>query len=119
MANNQADNAMDYQDLLYEKQRNGVLITLNRPEVMNAISDELDVELHHALDAADADPEVRAIVLTGAGAGLLRGIRYCRWRRGLRLALWPAGRLQHRCGDRPMAHAVLEERAWPHRSHYR
>ena len=31
-----------YEQLLYEKQRNGVLITLNRPEVMNAISDQLD-----------------------------------------------------------------------------
>ncbi|MYD37171.1 MAG: enoyl-CoA hydratase/isomerase family protein [Dehalococcoidia bacterium] len=64
---------MDYQNLLYEKQRNGVLITLNRPEVMNAISDELDIELHHALDAADADPEVRAIVLTGAGQAFSAG----------------------------------------------
>ncbi len=34
-----------YEQLLYEKQRNGVLITLNRPEVMNAISDQLDEEL--------------------------------------------------------------------------
>lgn len=63
----------DYKNILYEKQRQGVLITLNRPEVMNAISDELDEELHHALDEADADPEVRAIVLTGAGQAFSAG----------------------------------------------
>ena len=61
----------DYTQILYEKQRNGVLITLNRPEAMNAISGTLQVELHAALDAAVADPEIRAIVLTGAGVRLL------------------------------------------------
>ena len=63
----------DYENILYEKQRGGVLITLNRPEVMNAISDELNHELHTAFEEADADPEVRAIVLTGAGRAFSAG----------------------------------------------
>ena len=64
----------DYTQILYEKQRNGVLITLNRPEAMNAISRTLEEEMHDALDAAVADPEIRAIVLTGAGSAFSSGM---------------------------------------------
>ena len=63
----------DYENILYEKQRRGVLITLNRPERLNAISPDLERELHEALDEAEADPEVRAIVLTGAGRAFSSG----------------------------------------------
>ena len=42
-------------------------LTLNRPERRNALSPRMLGELRAALDAAAADPEVRAIVLTGAG----------------------------------------------------
>ena len=63
----------DYQEILYEKQRSGVLITLNRPEALNAITRPMLKELHHALDEAEADPEIRAIVLTGAGRAFSSG----------------------------------------------
>ncbi len=63
----------DYNEILYEKQRGGVLITLNRPEALNAISRTLENELHEAFDEADNDPEVRAIVLTGAGRAFSSG----------------------------------------------
>lgn len=63
----------DYRTILYEKMRKGVLITLNRPEQLNAISDELHHELHAALKEAEQDPEVRAIVLTGAGRAFSAG----------------------------------------------
>lgn len=43
------------------------VITLNRPGQMNAISPELEGELHTALRSAEQDPAVRAVVLTGAG----------------------------------------------------
>lgn len=43
-------------------------ITLHRPEVMNAINQRMVDELLDALDRADADPEVRAIILTGSGS---------------------------------------------------
>ena len=43
------------------------IITLNRPDAVNAISRELEADLHSALDGADVDDTVRAIVLTGAG----------------------------------------------------
>ena len=54
-------------EILYEKQRYGVLVTLNRPEAMNAATRPMLHKLAAALDDAVADPEVRAIVLTGAG----------------------------------------------------
>ncbi|MCH8087793.1 MAG: enoyl-CoA hydratase/isomerase family protein [Chloroflexi bacterium] len=63
----------DYETILYEKQRKGVLITLNRPEVLNAISLEMQAELRQAFAEADDDPEVRAVVLTGAGRAFSAG----------------------------------------------
>ncbi len=65
---------LEYKEILYEKRRGGVLITLNRPEAMNAISRSLLKELHHALDEAEDDPEIRAVVLTGAGRAFSAGM---------------------------------------------
>lgn len=56
----------NYQNLRYEKRDSGVLITLNRPGVLNAMNDALRDELDTALAAARTDPEIRAVVLTGA-----------------------------------------------------
>lgn len=81
---------MAYENILYEKMRKGVLITLNRPDRLNALSEGLRDELHRAFDEAVADPEVRAIVLTGAGrafsAGADMGPRV-----GQAELAWPAG----------------------------
>ena len=43
------------------------LVTLNRPEAMNALSAALRAELAEAMVALEADPDVRVIILTGAG----------------------------------------------------
>ena len=48
-------------------------ITLNRPEVRNAINDEMRAELIEAFGTADAKESVRAIILTGAGEGFCSG----------------------------------------------
>lgn len=54
--------------LLVEKPLDGVaVVTLNRPEAMNALSRALRAALQQAIVELDADPEVRVIVLTGAG----------------------------------------------------
>ncbi len=63
-----------YTEILYEKQRKGVLITLNRPEAMNAIGRTLLKELHQALDEIESDPEIRAVVVTGAGRAFSAGM---------------------------------------------
>jgi len=64
---------MAYEYLLYEVQEPVAIITLNRPEVLNALSPELESELHLALDEADSDPKVRVIILTGAGRAFSAG----------------------------------------------
>jgi enoyl-CoA hydratase/carnithine racemase len=53
----------------YETREEGAmaLLTLNRPEKMNALSGELITDLRDAIERAEADKDVRAIVLTGAG----------------------------------------------------
>ena len=64
---------MPYENILYDKAGPVATITLNRPEALNAITPGMTAELHQALDAADADAEVRAIILTGAGRAFSAG----------------------------------------------
>ena len=56
----------NYNTILYQKQRKGVLITLNRPNALNAMNEELMNELDQALSEAETDSEIRAVVITGA-----------------------------------------------------
>jgi len=64
----------DYQDLLFDAAGGVATITLNRPDRMNAISGPMLDSLSRALRAADADPDVRVVVLTGAGRGFCAGL---------------------------------------------
>ena len=50
------------------------LLTMNRPERLNAMSSELVTDLHAALDDVAADPGCRVVVLTGAGRGFCAGL---------------------------------------------
>lgn len=65
---------MTYETLLYEECGNWARITLNRPEVRNAINPLMETEIKAALSRADADPRMRAIVLTGASPAFCSGI---------------------------------------------
>jgi enoyl-CoA hydratase/carnithine racemase len=58
---------MDYKHVLYEKLDNIAIVTMNRPERMNAMGTEGGGEVQHALQTAEDDPDVRAVILTGAG----------------------------------------------------
>jgi len=58
---------------LYEVRSGAVFITLNRPERRNALSPNLITEVYDHLAAAQADPAVRSIVITGAGKGFCSG----------------------------------------------
>lgn len=53
--------------LLYERKGPAVWLTINRPEVRNAISNQLLGDIHEAIVQAEAEPDARVIVLTGAG----------------------------------------------------
>jgi 2-(1,2-epoxy-1,2-dihydrophenyl)acetyl-CoA isomerase len=48
-------------------------ITLDRPDAMNAWDTQLGTELHAAIDEAEGDPEVRVVVITGAGRAFSSG----------------------------------------------
>lgn len=58
---------MEYRDITVEHRDSVAVITLNRPAEANAISLRTAEELHEAALACDADPIVRAVVITGAG----------------------------------------------------
>jgi enoyl-CoA hydratase len=55
------------------------LVTLNRPEQLNAITFELVGELHDTLDEIAADEECRVVILTGAGRGFCAGLDLRDW----------------------------------------
>lgn len=50
-----------------ERRENILVITINRPEARNAVNGEVSTLLGNALHEADTDPEIRAVVVTGAG----------------------------------------------------
>ncbi|MGB0136741.1 MAG: enoyl-CoA hydratase-related protein [Flavobacteriales bacterium] len=59
---------------LLKSQIGGVaILTLNRPDKFNSFNKEMAMALQEALDAAEHDPEVRAIILTGAGKAFCAG----------------------------------------------
>ena len=64
---------MPYETITYEIADQILTITLNRPEKLNAFNATMQRELIAAFDAADADDEVRAIIVTGAGRGFCAG----------------------------------------------
>src|SRR5690348_8441819 len=64
---------MQYEQIRREQHDDVVLLTLDRPERMNAWTPRMTAELTDAIEAADADRSVGAVVLTGAGRGFCAG----------------------------------------------
>ena len=58
---------MSYQNILTERVDKVAIITMNRPEKLNALSYELACEIDEELTAVEKDDDVRVVVLTGAG----------------------------------------------------
>ena len=67
---------MTYEAILYETQGRIATITLNRPDKFNAIRPPLPEELEQAVAEANADTEVRVIVLKGAGKAFCAGFDF-------------------------------------------
>ncbi len=63
-----------YQDILYEVDSATAVITMNRPDRLNALTVRMLAEIKHALASAEKDPQVIGIVLTGAGRGFCAGM---------------------------------------------
>ncbi|MGA2402561.1 MAG: enoyl-CoA hydratase/isomerase family protein, partial [Syntrophobacteraceae bacterium] len=53
--------------VLYQKEENIAWITFNRPEALNALNADVNLALIDCLNRAEADPEVRVIILKGSG----------------------------------------------------
>lgn len=64
---------MSYETLLIESKENVTEVTLNRPDVLNAMNNRMLTELGNALAEADADSDVRAVIVTGAGRAFSAG----------------------------------------------
>jgi enoyl-CoA hydratase/carnithine racemase len=64
---------MAYEQILYEVADNIATITLNRPEKLNAFTGQMMNEMIDAFDKTDADDNVRAVIVTGAGRGFCAG----------------------------------------------
>lgn len=64
---------MAYETVLYDVADRVCTVTLNRPDRLNAWTKQMHVDLKDAMHTAGADPEVRAIILTGAGRGFCAG----------------------------------------------
>ncbi len=65
--------AKQFSTILYEVEKGRARITLNRPEKLNALSRELQQELHEALWEADNDTNVHAVILRGNGRAFSAG----------------------------------------------
>jgi 2-(1,2-epoxy-1,2-dihydrophenyl)acetyl-CoA isomerase len=64
---------MTYQNILYTVDDGLARLTFNRPDKLNSFTVAMHLEVQHALDAATADQQVRALVITGAGRGFCAG----------------------------------------------
>lgn len=62
-----------YEQITYSVEDPVAIITMNRPEALNALTGRMMAEIRHALAAAEADPAVVGIILTGAGRGFCAG----------------------------------------------
>ena len=65
--------AMDYDEIAYEVEDRIATITLDRPDKLNAFTARMMFEMIDAFDRVDADDDVRAVIVTGAGRGFCAG----------------------------------------------
>ena len=64
---------MAYETLILEKEGGVRIITLNRPERLNALNSQLILDLSNAIDEIEADEEAVTVIVTGAGRGFCAG----------------------------------------------
>ncbi|HTY97283.1 MAG TPA: crotonase/enoyl-CoA hydratase family protein [Solirubrobacteraceae bacterium] len=64
---------MSFEQIIYELDGGILTLTLNRPDRLNAWTAQMGLELREAFDRADADDDVHAVIVTGAGRGFCAG----------------------------------------------
>lgn len=75
---------MAYETVLVERRDDIGIVTLNRPERMNAINNTMSVEIGEAVAELNDDPGVAAIILTGAGRAFCSGADFSRFEDAIR-----------------------------------
>lgn len=88
---------MEYTDIIYEVDNYIGTITLNRPQSLNAFTDTLLTEWVDAIESAKRDPNVRVLIVTGAGFLLRYGRQGCRWWKPGSAPVCPAKLYATRC----------------------
>ena len=98
----------DEQAVLTERRDGVLLITLNRPDARNAVNGALAQGVADALDALDADDELRIGVLTGAGKGFSSGMDLKAFVKGERSYVDDRGfaGITMRASDKPLIAAI-------------
>ena len=74
---------MDYEQTTFEQRGSVGIITLNRPERLNAWTDRMQEEMKDAVSNCNADPNISAIVFTGAGRAYCAGADIGGWQKNL------------------------------------
>lgn len=64
---------MELKNLVFAKEGNVAVITINRPKALNALNSETLVELEMVIDSVAKDKEIYAVVLTGSGKAFVAG----------------------------------------------
>jgi 2-(1,2-epoxy-1,2-dihydrophenyl)acetyl-CoA isomerase len=64
---------MSYETIKFETEGGAARLTLNRPERLNSFTVQMHGEVAEALERVEADPEIRALLITGAGRGFCAG----------------------------------------------
>ncbi|MDA9661837.1 crotonase/enoyl-CoA hydratase family protein [Pseudomonadota bacterium] len=64
---------MDYKNILLEQRDNIAVLSLNRPNKLNAFTFSMMEEIIHALDALDVDDSIHALIITGKGRAFCAG----------------------------------------------
>ena len=64
---------MEFRDIIWEIEGGVARLTLNKPEKLNALSWDTFAEIEQAIAAANADDEIRTVLITGAGRGFSSG----------------------------------------------
>jgi enoyl-CoA hydratase/carnithine racemase len=104
---------VSYEQIIYTKDDGVAAITLNRPQVLNAFTPIMIDEWTQAIEAAKLDPEVRVVIVTGAGRGFCSGadVRSFREREHTDGSSVVAGRywLQHSVHRVPLALRTLDK----------
>ena len=93
--------ATSYEQILVERQGRVEVITLNRPERLNAWTWKMGAELQEAIEAANEDAGVGCIVVTGAGRGFCSGADIQGFNRAIDDRGEGVDRRKRRCGRVP------------------